>query len=291
VTTSGPPGFPQLPPGSMVGLPAKGDMFVRDQPGPADRPTLLLLHGLTSTADLSWFSVFPQLEGVHRALAPDLRGHGDGLPADRMRLETMADDMSVLIDVLGLTSVIVAGYSMGGIVAQLLWRRRPEIVSALILCATCDDFRQRDLWGRAALLGRRLVREAALIAPESFRRRLDARIGSVGAFRTIGGEPGPLQNWAECQLRRSPPLGVMAATVALRVATTSEWVSTIDVPTAVVVPVRDSVVPPSRQRLLGRRIGAEVIEIEGEHGVFVEDPATFASGFGRALEHIHGRLP
>ena len=43
-----------------------------------------------------------------------------------MRLADCADDVAALVDELGVTKVIAAGYSMGGPVAQLLWRRHPD---------------------------------------------------------------------------------------------------------------------------------------------------------------------
>ena len=53
-----------------------------------------------------------------------------------MRLADCADDMAALIDELGTGPVIAVGYSMGGPIAQLLWKRHPEKVAGLVLCAT-----------------------------------------------------------------------------------------------------------------------------------------------------------
>ncbi len=48
---------------------------------------------------------------------------------------------SALADLLGIESFIPVGYSMGGPVAQLLWRNHRERVSGLVLCATARNFR------------------------------------------------------------------------------------------------------------------------------------------------------
>ena len=44
------------------------------------------------------------------------------------------------MDVLGIESAIMVGYSMGGPVAQLMWKRHPEKVDGLVLCATSHSF-------------------------------------------------------------------------------------------------------------------------------------------------------
>ena len=58
--------------------------------------------------------------------ALDHRGHGRGLrPADGIvRLSDCADDAAALLRELRIDRAVVAGYSMGGPVAQLLWQRR-----------------------------------------------------------------------------------------------------------------------------------------------------------------------
>ena len=65
----------------------------------------------------------------------DLRGHGE---SSRAALETYdaasyADDLAALIDELELAPVVVAGHSLGGVVAASLGARRPDLVRALLL--------------------------------------------------------------------------------------------------------------------------------------------------------------
>ena len=62
-------------------------------------------------------------------IAPDLRGHGHGLRSRRVfRLADCADDCAATLVELGTGPVIAVGYSMGGPVAQLLWRRHRDLV-------------------------------------------------------------------------------------------------------------------------------------------------------------------
>jgi len=84
----------------------------------------MLIHGVTFTAELNWGKVFAPLGRHFRVIAADLRGHGDGISAgSRFRLEDCADDIAVLAEALGIGRFVAVGYSMGGMVAQLLYRR------------------------------------------------------------------------------------------------------------------------------------------------------------------------
>src|SRR5690554_3853978 len=86
------PSRPPLP-GRQLDLPGRGTTFVRELDGPADAPTLLLLHGWTATADLNFFGVLPELAGHYRVVTIDHRGHGRGIRArQRFSLEDCADD-------------------------------------------------------------------------------------------------------------------------------------------------------------------------------------------------------
>ncbi|MBU6226350.1 MAG: alpha/beta hydrolase, partial [Acidobacteria bacterium] len=73
------PRTPLLPPGREVHLPGRGTMFFREVAGPANAPTLMLLHGWTATADLNFFTCYHALGEHFRVIAPDQRGHGRGI--------------------------------------------------------------------------------------------------------------------------------------------------------------------------------------------------------------------
>src|SRR5581483_4027387 len=134
-----------IPPGRAVTLPGRGTTWVREVgTGQAGQPPLVLLHGFTATSALNWVTVFGPLARSFRVLAIDHRGHGRGIrpnPLRGFRLEDCADDVIALADELGLERVIPVGYSMGGPIAQLTWRRHPSRVAGLVLCATARNFR------------------------------------------------------------------------------------------------------------------------------------------------------
>ena len=51
-----------------------------------------------------------------------------------------------LIDHLGLKNVVLCGLSVGGLIAQGLYARRPDLVAALILCDTAHKIGTAESW-------------------------------------------------------------------------------------------------------------------------------------------------
>src|SRR5689334_14232659 len=104
-----------------VALRDRGVTQIWECPGPPGAPTIVLIHGVTFTAELNWGRVLGPLGQHFRVVALDQRGHGDGIRASApYRLEDCADDVAALAETLGLDRFVAVGYSMGGIVAQLL---------------------------------------------------------------------------------------------------------------------------------------------------------------------------
>jgi len=84
----------------------------------SDRPTLLLLHGVTGHAWL-WHDVATALSTSHRVIALDLRGHGDSEWSSVAAYET-ADhvaDLEAVVNALELSKLSLAGLSWGGLIA------------------------------------------------------------------------------------------------------------------------------------------------------------------------------
>jgi lipase len=96
-------------------------------------PSLLLLHATGFHARL-WDPVISHLQGFDHIIAPDLRGHGRSYRPDSLAdWPATAADIMALVDSLPDIPFVVAGHSMGGVVAAHLARHRPERVTRLIL--------------------------------------------------------------------------------------------------------------------------------------------------------------
>jgi len=246
--------------------------------GDAAAPPLVLLHGGLDNAR-GWDELARPLAEDWRVLALDLRGHGGGPPARvPYRLEDCADDVAAAVDAMDVGPVIVAGYSMGGMVAQAFWHRRPELTAGLVLCATARNVSGSFLEQLTAMTMPFVVGAVGWIPPVF---PLSADL--VGA-RLLGDSLDPRVRRAVLdRMRRMPLVTALAAMQAVCHFSSHRWIGGVDVPSAVLVTRHDRVVPPSRQMRLARALpGAEVVEVDGDHDVFVDAPGAFAHALAAA---------
>ncbi len=111
----------------------------RDYPArpdaPAGRPPILCIPGLTRNAR-DFAPVVDSFAGEWRVICPDLRGRGaSDYAKDTATYKPIqyVEDLTLLIDQLGLTRVVAFGTSLGGIVAMLLAARRPGLLAGALL--------------------------------------------------------------------------------------------------------------------------------------------------------------
>jgi 3-oxoadipate enol-lactonase len=255
----------ELPEGRFVELPGRGSAFVRVAAGPAGAPTVLLLHGLMATADLNWSLAIPALAGRFDVVAPDLRGHGRGLPTRRFSGEECADDLAALVRALGAGSVIVVGYSLGGLVAQVFAHRHPELVSGLVLCATAGRFEVPTSRGLLQVLER-----ALRALPEAPRRAAMLAMLSPRSADSVRGR------WLMSEVRRHDTRAMLDAMVEAGRFDSRPWLAGTTCGAAVIVTQDDMRVSPEAQRDLARTLGRGfVFEIEGDHFACVKRPDEF----------------
>ena len=280
------------PPWRVIDLPGRGPLRLRDSGQPANsdpaRPVLLLFHGWAVSADLNWGSAYAELTSRYRVLAWDQRGHGsNGLRSRRrFRLEDCADDAATVMDVVGVEQAIAVGYSMGGAVAQLLWRRHPHMVSGMALCASAMKFRQTIAEYRDFALIRLACRPASLLPETGW--HLAERVASARSGRAPLVDP-ELDDWAAREVRAGDLGQILAAGVALGGFDSSSWVGDIDVPTTVLIGVDDSVVPTARQRQLATALPQPlVVEFSGDHVAPVVRADHFATQLTTGISWLHG---
>ena len=279
-----------VPAGTAVELAGRGTILAYDVPGPAGAPTLVLLHGLGATGTLNWFPSFGPLSERFRVVAMDLRGHGHGLKAGaQYRLADCADDAIALIDALGVDRCIPVGYSLGGAVAQLMWHRHPDRVEGLVLSATSRNFAGHPVeqWGFRGLAGLVVALRLADALP------WPRRAVPVG---TPSPEPEVLEGvrlpqWAISELRSCDPVAMIGAVAAIGRFSSHTWVGKIDVPTAVVVTLRDRFVSAARQLKLAQAIpGATLHPVDSDHAACVLGARRFVPALVGACGSVADRI-
>lgn len=277
-----------IPAGHRVLLPERGTTFVRELNQPDHGPTVLLVHGWMASGGLNWLTTFEPMERDFHVLAADNRGHGRGIRTrTRFRVADAADDLAALLDVLGIEQAVVVGYSLGGPISQMLWRRHPDRVAGLVFCATGFDLVQHGgarmaMGGAAAMLAAGLRAGAA---PTTFPSALARQV-----TRDVRGpnRPQTLTKWARAEMQRHSWRMVSEAGLAIGTYSSREWIGSIDVPAAVVVTQRDRAVPPEAQYGLAASIpDATLYRYDGGHVACVE--AGFGDLVTRAVTDVSDR--
>jgi pimeloyl-ACP methyl ester carboxylesterase len=283
-----PPLPPPLPPGRFVDVPKRGEMLVRELPASRDTssPTILLLHGWTLSADLNWFALYAAMARHGRVLAMDVRGHGRGLRSEqRFSLEAAADDAAALVEHLGAGPVIVVGYSMGGSIGLLMWRRHPQTVAGLILQSTALQWRaalhERVLWNSMAGL--------------EYVLRFGVPHGLTERYLRSAAEQNPdlqpVLPWLKAEALRGNPSDIAAAGRGLSAFDARPYAPNVDVPAVVIVSKRDRLIWADRQRELAAAIpDSEMIEIDVAHNGWLVHPDVVCDAIETGLGLVAQRL-
>jgi 3-oxoadipate enol-lactonase len=220
-------------------------------------PTVLMLHGIGG----GHLSFAPQVETLassgYRAVAWDMPGYGRSAPIEPYNFKGLAQSCIALIEALKCGDVVLVGHSMGGMVAQEVMARRPELVSKLVLCGTSPSFGKPDgEWQREFIA----QRTAPLDAGKSM-----AELAEVLVPQIVG--PGSL------------PEGVRLATHCMSLVPASTYrralealvtfdrranLPLIQIPTLVVAGEHDPNAPPSMMKKMADAIARSTyLEMRG----------------------------
>jgi pimeloyl-ACP methyl ester carboxylesterase len=127
--------YPPEPPESIsVWVPGPvGNLYVRDG-GKSEHVPIVFVHSLAGNGG-QWALQLDHLRRRRRAVSLDLRGHGESDPADDgdYSIVGLAADIEAVADQLGMRRFILAGHSLGSVVAIEYASRHPERVAGLLL--------------------------------------------------------------------------------------------------------------------------------------------------------------
>jgi pimeloyl-ACP methyl ester carboxylesterase len=242
-------------------------LFVREA---GEGEPLLLINGLGGNVQM-WHIAQSRLAEGRRTIAFDAPGTG------RSRVSPVPLPMPVLalvigrmLDELGYGRVDVAGYSLGGAIAQQLARTLPERVRRLALCGTACG------WGMAPPEPEPL---ALITSPL---RYFSKRVYRATNHIIDGGErfKDPALRERQANARRSAPpnpIGYWQQLLQGSTWSSLHWASTIEAPTLVLSGEADRLVPAANGVLLAREIpNSRLHTLPGEGHLMLFDPETAA---------------
>lgn len=102
-------------------------------------PALVLLHGSGGDSSI-WSGQIEALSDTCRVIAVDLPGHGQSQGNAAHEPEEYANWLKMLLESLNLPPFILAGHSLGGIIAQQFAHMFPDTLRGLILIGTGMHF-------------------------------------------------------------------------------------------------------------------------------------------------------
>lgn len=283
------PGWqPELPPVQRIRT-ARGELGIRllaGPGGPSALPPVLLLHGVTWNGALNYHAVMGPLAQSRTVVVMDHRGHGDGLPVEgRYTMADLADDAAAVLDELGISRVVVVGFSLGSLTALHLAARHPDRVAGQVLTAGSLVLRpgrvERWVLGVAvlglALLAR--LRLADSVPPRYFGL----------TRRTAGPAFAEAWPWIRQQLAAQDQRGLPPALRAALAHDVRPLVRDIArVPSCVVVHEHDGLIPSVLQRAMARELGATTIVLDADHEAPLSHPAEYRDAVLEAVERVSG---
>ncbi|MCI4662284.1 MAG: 3-oxoadipate enol-lactonase [Neomegalonema sp.] len=114
--------------------------------GVGGAPSLVFINSLGSDFRI-WDAVIAQLPPEWGLLLSDKRGHGlSQMGAAPISIAGLAEDLADLMDARGLSSAVLCGVSVGGMIAQALAHARPDLCAGLILCNTAARIGSPQMW-------------------------------------------------------------------------------------------------------------------------------------------------
>ena len=235
--------------------------FIDDNP--TGKPAVLLIHGLGVTGESWGFQLPALISAGYRAVAPDLRGHGNsGYLGSENCIDELAADMAALLDHLEIPAAHIIGISLGGAVAIQLAIDYPQLVDKLVLVNTFAHLRPRNLPAWLFYLAR---------------GTLIGMLGITAQGKLVGNHmfPGDDLDWLRQryleQLRRSNPIAYRSTVRAILQFNVYHRLSEIRTSTLVLTGELDDTVPLDVQQQLVERIpnARQVIVPGGRHAMTV----------------------
>jgi 3-oxoadipate enol-lactonase len=237
--------------------------------GPEDAPVVTLSNSLST--DLSmWDEQAPLLAHQYRLLRYDTRGHGNSeVTTAPYSMEQLADDIAGLLDSLGIKKTQFVGLSLGGMTAQMLALRRPQLISSLCLVATTclPPYHGRQIWDERVASIRESGRFDHMLAPMmdrwlsmKFRRESKLRFDEVKEM-----------------VLRTPPEGYIGCSLAIAGFDVRDRLNEIEIPTMVIAGEEDPGTTVEDAQMIHAGIkGAKLAVVPGaRHLLNVDRPAAF----------------
>ncbi len=252
--------------------------------GREHRNTVVLIHGFPVSASI--WDAQDALAADACVVRPDLRGAGNSsAPEGPYLMESLAADVALVLDSLGIERASLVGHSMGGYVALSFARMFTERVAGLALVAS----RLRADTPQEAEARRQL---ADRVEGEGSIEPVIDGLARLFAPSTLEHRRSVVDCVYEIALRTSP-VGAAAALRGMALRASSEDIAEdFEMPMLMVAGARDAVVPLAESRAIAQRFahGRLVICEKSGHLPMMEEPALVTASLKDWLAELRASL-
>ncbi len=224
----------------------------------------------------------PQLKALphrYRAIAYDVRGHGDSdVGNGQYTVELFVDDLLGLFDHLVIDRAVVCGLSMGGYIALRAVEHYPGRFRGLVLCDTRSESDTNEAKVKRA-------ETIAAVRSRGVPAFAEEFVKVVLAPHTLEANPAVVQMTRE-MITANDTLGVCSTLLALAARTdTTPALPAMNLPALVLVGEHDTLTPPADAQAMARALPDAELHVipDAAHMSNLENPAAFN-------EHLLGFL-
>ena len=238
--------------------------------------TLVLIHGVGADLE-SWDGVVEALGSGFDILRYDQRGHGkSSKPPGPYDLHDFVADLHDILQAEGAERTHIAGFSLGGLVAQAFALRYPGFVDRLILVSTVANRTQEE---REKVLAR-----ADKLAGQGADAHLNDAVDRWFTAEFIAARSDVLE-WRRRKSEQNDPASYAAAYRVLAESDLAEHLHMIRAPTLVITGERDTASTPRMAQYIADRVRQSecVILPKLKHSVLLEAPTRIAEEMERFL--------
>ncbi len=241
--------------------------------GISNATPVVFIHGFPFSHKM-WSFPGGQVEALasaYRVIAYDVRGHGDSEIGDgQYTIELFVDDLIGLLDHLNIVKAVVVGLSMGGYIALRAIERNPDRIRALVLCDTKSEEDSND----AKIKRAASIKAVKLNGPKVFAENFVANVFTPESFNT---KPDAIK-MIQSVIERTAPISLCGALLALASRTdTTSAISSVTVPTLIMVGEHDALTPPAASQAMNEKIPNSELHIipNSAHMSNMENPEEF----------------
>ena len=233
--------------------------------GPHNGAPVVFANSLGTDLRL-WDAILPLLPAGLRIIRYDKRGHGQSdVPAPPYAMGTLIADAETVLDTLGVQACTFVGLSIGGMIAQGLAIKRPDLIARMVLSNTAAKIGTDALWKMRI---EAVLRDGMAPLADGMMERWFGRDFRAGPNLTL---------WRD-RFMATPPDGYAGCCAAIKGTDFYATTATLRLPTLVIAGSEDGATPPDLVRETADLIPGSRFEIIARAGHLpcIENPVAYA---------------